>query len=199
MGMPPNAIRHFAEQHINDATKHLSDVQDVLFKEGQEDRRAYEKFYNNLALFSGGTIALSITYLGYLKTLNRPLIHHWLLRSGWVSLFLCLLFSMTYVLVNLYYSHHFRQRELADARRKKFETEATEMPKLGLANLSEPAVVAEFVRKRTEAAKICAETVAEHQTKENRYLFIWTWAGRPARLGFVLGIGVLVVFAVLNT
>jgi hypothetical protein len=101
--MPPNAIRYFAEKHLDEAYKDLSNVQDVLFKEGQEDRRAYEKFYNNLALFSGGTIALSITYLGYLRTLSRQVVHLWLLRAGWVSLFLCMLFALTYVLVNLSY------------------------------------------------------------------------------------------------
>jgi hypothetical protein len=40
------------------------------------NRQSYEKFYNQLALLSGGSIALSVTYLGYLKTVtNHPLIH----------------------------------------------------------------------------------------------------------------------------
>jgi hypothetical protein len=69
MGLPTSAIQHFAKQHVEAAEKHLLSIEENLFKEGQEDRRAFEKFYNNLALFSGGTIALSITYLGYLKTL----------------------------------------------------------------------------------------------------------------------------------
>src|SRR6266852_4770080 len=64
MGLPPNARQYFAQKHIEAAEKHLSAIEENLFKEGQEDRRAFEKFYNNLALFSGGTIALSITYLG---------------------------------------------------------------------------------------------------------------------------------------
>ncbi|MGB2670806.1 MAG: hypothetical protein WBH24_07715 [Candidatus Acidiferrum sp.] len=60
MGLPPNATRHFAEKHLDAAYKHLSAIEDNLFKENQEDRRGFEKFYNNLALFSGGTIALSL-------------------------------------------------------------------------------------------------------------------------------------------
>src|SRR5690348_3813530 len=37
------------------------------------NQRAYERFYNSLALFS------SVTYLGYLKTLSKPISHQkWL-------------------------------------------------------------------------------------------------------------------------
>jgi ABC-type multidrug transport system fused ATPase/permease subunit len=198
MGLPPNAVRHFAEKHLDAAYKHLSGVQETLFKESQEDRRAFEKFYNNLALFSGGTIALSITYLGYLKTLSKPLAHQWLLRVGWVALFCCLLFSLVYVLVNLYYGHHFRERELADAQKKKFDAEAEEFPKMELENLREPATVAAFARKRREAVQECASRVERHQKLQDRYMTVWQWSGRLALIGFASGIGMLLVFAVLN-
>lgn len=87
MGLPPDARRYFAEKRLEGAYKHLSAVQENLFTEGQQDRRAFEKFYNNLALFSGGTIGLSITYLGYLKTLGKPLRHQELLTICWIALF----------------------------------------------------------------------------------------------------------------
>jgi hypothetical protein len=198
MGLPPNAVRHFAEKHLDSAYKHLSAVEEALFKEGQEDRRAFEKFYNNLALFSGGTIALSVTYLGYLKTLGKPLVFLPLLRTGWVALFCCLLLSLCYVIVNLYYSHHFRQRELADAEKRKFETEAEELPKMGLENLREPATIEAFVRKHMEAAQACASNVEHHQKLQDRYMNVWIWSGRSALAGFASGIGMLLAFAVLN-
>ena len=69
MGTPPHVRAHFAEQHIQDAARFVAAIEDNNLKEGAEDRRAFEKFYNTLALFSGGTIALSVTFLGYLKTL----------------------------------------------------------------------------------------------------------------------------------
>ena len=65
----------------------------------------YERFYHNLALFSGGTIALSVTYLGYLKTLAKPVVHQSLLVESWGALFLCLLFSLIYIFCNLRYGH----------------------------------------------------------------------------------------------
>jgi len=198
MGLPPNATRYFAEKHLDAAYKHLSAVEENLFKEGQEDRRAFEKFYNNLALFSGGTIALSITYLGYLKTLGKPLRHQRLLTAGWIALFVCLLFSLIYVLVNLYYSHHFREREWAEARKKKFETEAEEVPNMGVENVRTPQEVAAFQAPRSAAALTCDEVAARHEKLQKRYFHVWVWSGRIARLAFAGGIGMLLGFAISN-
>ncbi len=198
MGLLPNATRYFAEKHIEAAEKHLAAVQENLFTEGQEDRRAFEKFYNNLALFSGGTIALSVTYLGYLKSLGKPLLHQRVLTASWISLFICLLCSLLYVLVNLYYGHHYREHEYAEAKKKKFETEAEEVPKLGVLNIQTPQQIADFQNPRREAARICAENVERHEKLEKHYLKLWQWAGRIARLGFAGGIGLLMWFAITN-
>jgi hypothetical protein len=198
MGMPQNARQYFAQKHIEAAEKHLAAIEDNLFKEGQEDRRAFEKFYNNLALFSGGTIALSITHLGYLKTLGRPLHHQRLLTSSWIALFVCLLFSLIYVLINLYYSHHFREREWAEARKKKLETEAEEVPKMGVANIQNPQEVAALQNPRREAARQCIEIAGRHEKLQNRYFHLWVWAGRIAQLAFAGGIGMLLGFAISN-
>jgi hypothetical protein len=197
--MPPNAIEYFAQKHLEAAAKHLSAVQDNLFNEARADSGAFDKFYNNLALFSGGTIALSITFLGYLKTLSRPLRHQKLLTASWIALFACLLFSLIFVLVRLYYAHHFRERELAEAKKKNFETEAEEMPKMGLANLRTPQEVLAFQNPRREAARKCGVIAKRRETLQNRYLYLWRWAGRIAQLSFASGIGMLLGFAISNT
>ena len=49
MGLPPDATRYFAEKHLDAAYRHLSAIEDNLFKENQEDRRGFEKSDNNLA------------------------------------------------------------------------------------------------------------------------------------------------------
>jgi len=198
MGLPPNATRYFAEKHLDVAYKHLSAIEDNLFKENQEDRRAFEKFYNNLALFSGGTVALSITFLGYLKTFGKPLHHQKLLTASWIALFLCLLFSLVYVLVTLYYSHHFREREWAEARKKKFETEAEEVPHMGVENVRTPQEVEAFRKPRREAAQVCFDVAEKHKKLQDRYQFVWVWSGRLAQLGFAAGIGMLMWFAISN-
>ncbi len=199
MSLPQNARRYFAEKRLDSAYKHLAAVQDRFFAEGQEDRREFQKFYNSLALFSGGTIALSVTYLGYLKGLGTPLRHHGLLTASWVALFACLLFSFFYVIVNLYYSFHFREREYAIAHKKKFEAALSEFPELDIVNLQTPQEIAEFRTPREEAIQIYAARAGRHESKGNRYLAVWRWAGRIALLGFASGIGLLLWFAVLNT
>jgi hypothetical protein len=199
MGLPPNAIQHFAKQHVEAVEKHLNSVEDNLFKEANEDRRAFEKFYYNLALFSGGTIALSITYLGYLKTLAKTLSHQRLLMTGWAALFVCLLLSLNYVLVTLYYGHHFREREWAEAKKRKLEVEAQDIPKMGVENLRTSQEIAEFQAPRMEQAKKLAEIAAKHEELERRYLNLWRWSGRIAQLSFATGIGLILWFAISNT
>lgn len=199
MGLPPNARRYFAERHLDAAYKGLNAVEENLFKEAQEDKRAFEKFYYNLALLSGGTIALSITYLGYLKTLNRPLLHQHFLPAAWIALFVSLLSSLVYNFTNLYYSHHFRQRELFEAKKHKFQTEIDEIPNMQLENIRTAQELASYQEPRRRAVRACEDHAGEHGTKEHRYLAIWRWAGRVAWLGFAGGIGMLLAFAISNS
>ena len=53
MGLPPNARQRFARQHIDDAAKHLAVVEENLFREGQDDRRALKSFTTISRCFQG--------------------------------------------------------------------------------------------------------------------------------------------------
>jgi hypothetical protein len=103
------------------------------------------------------------------------------------------------VLVNLYYSHHFREREWAEAKKKKLETEANEVQHMGLVNVRTAQELADYQNPRREAARECAATANEHKKLQNRYMSLWRWAGRIARLAFAVGIGLLLGFALSNT
>ncbi len=46
--------------------------------------------------------------------------------------------------MTLYYSHHFREREWAEARKKKFETEMEEVPNMDVENVRTPQEVEAF-------------------------------------------------------
>jgi hypothetical protein len=88
---PKTAKEHFAFQRMKNAAELVDAVDDARRSNEVTTRNANNRFYNNLALFSGGTIALSVTYLGYLKTLSRPIQHmHWLMGS-WIALIVCAL------------------------------------------------------------------------------------------------------------
>jgi hypothetical protein len=198
VNLPPAAKRYFAEKRLDAAYKHQAAIEENRFVEGQENRRAFERFYNNLTLFSGGTIALSITYLGYLKSLGKEPVQQRLLIGSWISLFVCLLCSLLYVLINLYYSHHFREREWAEAKKRKFEAERDEMPNMDIVNLQAPDDLVAFQTARTNAAEECDRVAGHHKKKQDRYHVLWVSSGRIARLGFALGIGLLLWFAIVN-
>ena len=90
MGLHPQ----IAQKRIDEAAEQIKAVGELLREQENESRRAYESFYNNLALFSGGTVALSVTYLGYLKSLSSQPSGKYLLIGSWSFLFICLLTSL---------------------------------------------------------------------------------------------------------
>jgi hypothetical protein len=196
--LPPSAIQYFAKQRIDVAEKRLFALEDNAHKESREDRESFEKFYNTLALFAGGTIALSINYLGYLKTLNKPVHDHRLLVASWIALFICLLFSLLFVFFHLHYSHHFREWELCEAFGKKNQAYAEEMPRMGLQNLSTPQEISDFQTPLQAAATASFKDAVKHERLYKRYRKLWRFSARIAQLGFVGGIGMLLWFAVSN-
>jgi IS5 family transposase len=99
----------------------------------------------------------------------------------------------------LYYSHHFRERELAEARKHSFETEAKEIEDMGVDNIRTAQQLAQYRNSRIEAAGKCSVRAKEHKHKENLYLSLWRWSGRIARLSFATGIGMLLCFAIRNS
>ena len=84
-----------------------------LEEEAVENRKAYERFYNSLALFSSGTIALSVTYLGYLKSLsNKAVMYPKTLIASWLVLLLCLIASLFYSFFNTHYMYFARSQRI---------------------------------------------------------------------------------------
>lgn len=198
MGLPPQARAHFAEQHIDNAARSMSEVGKKLGQDAEENQRAYERFYNNLALFSGGTVALSVTYLGYLKTLSKPILHERLLLGSWGALFVSLACSLFWSFFMTHYGHYSRQREYCEVAKKRYETEVREVVNLNIENLRTPEQLAEYRNPRIEAAAKSEKNAKWNEVREKRYQRLWIWAGRLARAGFLLGLGFLLSFAIVN-
>jgi len=59
-----NPDQHFAQQRTTIAADSLATASEEQYKGSAENRSTNEKFYNSLALFSSGTLALSVTFLG---------------------------------------------------------------------------------------------------------------------------------------
>jgi hypothetical protein len=112
MGLPPNARSHFARQHMDDAAKTVRLADQARRDNSEKAHVVYEKFHTNLALISGGTIALSLTLLGYLKNSAMPIVHRRLLYGSWICLMLCVVTALFAVLFDEYYGFHFVGRRV---------------------------------------------------------------------------------------
>jgi 3'-phosphoadenosine 5'-phosphosulfate sulfotransferase (PAPS reductase)/FAD synthetase len=198
MSLPPAARAHFAQQHMDAAAKKVAAIEDKRLQESEENQRAYERFYNNLALFSGGTIALSITYLGYLKSLSTAVLHHRWLIGSWISLFICLTCSVFYLFFLTHYGHFYRSREYCEAVKARYETDMEEVRNLNMANLQKQSEIEGYMAPRREAVRTSAENAKWNERRENFYQFVWIWTGRIARLAFLIGLGLLLAFAIKN-
>jgi len=197
---PQTATEHFALQRTTDAAKLVEAVADARAKGAEINRAANERFYNSLALFSSGTVALSVTYLGYLKTLSRPIQHPAWLMVSWFSLMTCTACSLFWTFVHGYYSHYARAREYAEAVKEKNEIEANEITNLtrNVINLQTQSQLDAFRNPRLEAAAVRERNAKYLRRREKFYMHLWRWLGRLAHVGFLLGLGLLLAFAIKN-
>ena len=112
MAIDPIGAR-FAQQNVVDAQARTKAALQKFEDESIRIRESSDKFYGSLALFSGGTIALSITYLGYLKSApGRVIIHPRILIAAWIVLLVCAVACLFCPLLNSYYTHFARLRIL---------------------------------------------------------------------------------------
>jgi hypothetical protein len=133
---PQNPDQHFAQQRATRAAEYVSVASEAQQKSSEESRNTNERFYNSLALFSSGTVALSVTYLGYLKNLPKPIQHPRWLIACWISLMTCAACSLFWSFVYGYYSHYFHEWQIAKALKENYETDAKEYPTLAQGALS---------------------------------------------------------------
>jgi hypothetical protein len=197
---PQTAAEHFALKRTTDAAEAVKAGEEARYKGGEINRAANERVYNSLALFSSGTVALSITYLGYLKTLSKPVHPRWLMAS-WVSLMTCAACSLFWTFVYGRYAHYFLERERAESLKEKHEIEAKEINTLSrsIANLQTRAQLDAFRNPRLEAAAACEKNAKDSERREKFYMHMWRWLGRIAHVGLLLGLVLLLAFAIKNT
>lgn len=186
-----------AQKRIDNAVGDVKAISEVRQQENAENRRTYERFYNNLALFASGTVALSVTYLGYLKTLDSQPSAEYLLVGSWTCLFGCLCTSLFWSYFNTHYVHYARDREYSEAKREQREAEADGISSVNVVNLTAKEL-GEFQDRLRETAQKWENKAAQIKTKEDRYLQIWQLFGVVARISFLFGIALLLIFAIKN-
>ncbi len=192
------AAAPLAQKRINDASAAAKNARQALDEQQSKNREAYEKFHNNLALFSSGTIALSITFLGYLKSLpNRTIVCPKLLMASWIVLLIVLLTALFNSFFYSHYTHFFTVGEYLESLVKKHTATATAMESLEFVNLTLETKQAEQ-QKLQEVAGIYGGKQKSAKRQERFYFWLWVWCGRVARFAFPIGITMLVLFAIKN-
>jgi hypothetical protein len=187
------------------AQKNVQDAQDKTRKEGKKFeeesiriRETGDKFYNSLALFSGGTIALSVTYLGYLRNTGNPILFHACLIASWLCLLVCAVTATFCPLLNSYFVHFGRLSLYVDALVGQNQTYIDEIENIRLANVSRTERQEHKARYiKTVEARNNDLTWAKKREKISSVLcsvFGWT-----ARVTFPVGLGLLMFFAAENS
>lgn len=196
---PQTPDEHFALKRSADAAELVAAVAEERAKGAEKNRSANERFYNNLALFSGGTMALSITYLGYLRNLAKPVQHPSWLMASWIALIVCVACSIFWSFVYGYYSHYARSREYAEAVKEKHETDAKEIFNFrNITNMRTQADYDAYRKPRLAAAEASDKNAKYLARREKRYERMWRWMGRVAHLSFLVGLTLLLLFAIRN-
>jgi Flp pilus assembly protein TadB len=187
-----------AKQRIDDATESVSRVAKKRLEESAENQRAYERFFNNLALLSGGTVALSVTYLGFLKTLPTPPLHQRWLIASWILLIVCLVCATFFSFFNTSHLHYGRSREYAQRLKEKNETLANEVPNVNVVGIGSKSELDAYIKELREAAALREKDVKWASRREKVFAFLFTACGITACVAFVLGLVLLLSFAVAN-
>jgi hypothetical protein len=189
----------FAQQNVQDAQARTKVARQQFEDESIRIRESSDKFYGSLALFSGGTIALSITYLGYLKsTPGRIVLYPRVLIAAWICLLVCAVASLFCPLLNSYYAHFARLRIFVSTLMEQKETMVEEMGKLYLVNVTTPEEKEEHKKRLQAEADARSKDQKWAKTRESIYSVLWTGFGWVARLAFPIGLGLLIFFAAKN-
>jgi hypothetical protein len=203
---PKTAEEHFALQRTTRAAEVVKAVYEAQQKGNEESRGRDERFYNSLALLSSATVALSVTFLGYLKNLPTPNIRHphWLIAC-WICFLTCVVSSLFWMMVYSRYIHYFHEWQTADSLKQQYEVEAEEYPtvarntiSLETGRMTSQQEMDGIVANRREAAAICENRAKGAKRLEKRYMLSWRWLGRIAQAGFFSGFVFLIAFAAKN-
>jgi hypothetical protein len=186
------------QQEMKSAQEHRAKLSQAVEEDNQALRKSSETFHNNIALISGGTITLSLTYLGSLQSGGVPIPHLWLLLTSWLCLIITVSASLFVTFAYSYYHSFARLGQHEEAAQNQKLAEADAVSVITVVGMSEAQKPAETQRLKDKAA------MHEKQAKRgfrysNFYYGLWRTLGFGSRLLFVIGLALLMLFAMLNT
>jgi hypothetical protein len=189
-----------ARQNIEEATKSAQKVHQKVLEEVGENRLAIERMHNTITLIASGTLALSITYLGYLKAAGASPSCLWLLRVSWVALLVCIVASIFNTEFHTRYVHHARLREWAQKLQAQREASIAGLGTINVVDETGQQWDHKDLRAQLEAERGNFESdVTYNKTREDIYSNCDVASAQASRITFVLGLLFLALFATTNT
>lgn len=165
----------------------------------EESRRITERLYQNLTLISGGTLALSVTFLGYLINQPHRVVELWVLEVSWAALIVCLICSTGYIFSHGRYTFFALEAEHGERQKDMLEVEITEFDKLRYGALRSPTERSRYRIELNSALERTVTGLSEPAGLAKRYFRLAKWYEHGANMSFVLGLALLLLFAILNT
>lgn len=187
-----------SKQRIEDAQQSARNVHRKRLEELSENRRSFEKFHQNLALISGGTVALSVTYLGYLKTITSKPSHLEFLIASWIALLLCLVCATYYSFFNAAYMGYARSREYAQRLKEQHETAVEEIPHVNVVGIETKAELDHYIKELRDTAAARGKDVQWNKRREKFHELLFSACSITSRVLFVVGLALLLFFAIAN-
>ncbi|MBI1952916.1 MAG: hypothetical protein HYS41_02200 [Candidatus Omnitrophica bacterium] len=193
-----------------DSIKEREKLQDTLERSSEQTkttnemlaatRLISEKFYYQAALLSGGTIVLSVTFLGYLETSGQPVLWLPLLMLSWMSLLAAFLGA-------LYRNHHWMRQTHFHAMSAALEHKkatADQMLKVvsadpaAFVNLRTPEELKEFRDRQADKIGKIEKNEPWYSARAKRAELLTQVCEWATHLGLTVGLILLLVFAGIN-
>jgi hypothetical protein len=178
--------------------KETAEIRKEMLEEAEGNRKSWETLHNNIAIFSSGTIALSITYLGYLQNGGATITHPRILFASWGCLMACVPMSLFVTFTHTYYRAYERFAQYARAKRdqRKAEADALGVSKVVGMTMRE---VQDEIDDRIRRSNKHHEESKKMKRKSRIYELIWRTLGVGSRLLFCVGLFLVLLFAIQNT
>jgi CHASE3 domain sensor protein len=197
--MAPDIERTRIQSLFDHAQKHAAEMNRKAVEGSIEIGKEKTQYFEKIALASGGTIALVVSFVGSHAEKMHP---GWLLRSALVSLLLAMITAMFRNWKYPFYMFASYLLEQLNADRETERRRADIVQAFGASSISiddgKPVDVAQSLRELKEVDVLLEKKIAEckkHQTSA----FNWVKRAELAALCLiVIGMGMLLVLAWLN-
>lgn len=189
------------QKEMEGASKSAKSHYEAVVEYTKEGIKSSKDFYNRLVLVAGGAISLSITFVGYLVSIEGYRVQYVeALVAAWIALFLAMIGSLYR---NQFHSHFLHWQILKMYAESKSKEEKTAQKVLKDApELIYNAKTLEDVHALVSVSKTRTDTYEEaashNAAKEKTAEKLWQLSKYSAHLGIVLGFLLLLIFSVTN-